>query len=90
MREVTLDLDGQKTDVSGCTRCGGVWISQGDLIQIRRYLRRRDVAADGRIGGLELKVDEAQREADDFHCSPSPRALGTASVPRGPRQPPLL
>ncbi len=65
MREVTVDLAGKKTDVSGCTQCGGVWISRGDLIQIRRYLRRRDAVADGRIGGLELQVDEAQREADD-------------------------
>lgn len=65
MREVTVDLDGKKTDASGCTQCGGVWISRGDLIQIRRYLRRRDVAADGRIGALELQVEEAQREADD-------------------------
>lgn len=60
MREVTVDLDGKKTDVSGCTQCGGVWISRGDLIQIRRYLRRRDAVAKGRIGGLELQVDEAQ------------------------------
>ncbi|HET6922656.1 MAG TPA: zf-TFIIB domain-containing protein, partial [Anaeromyxobacteraceae bacterium] len=65
MREVTVDLDGQKTDVSGCTRCGGAWISRGDLIQIRRYARRRDLAAGGRIGGLELQVAEAQLEADD-------------------------
>lgn len=65
MREVTVDLDGKKTDVSGCTQCGGVWISRGDLLQIRRYLRRRDAVANGRIGRLELQVDEAQREADD-------------------------
>lgn len=65
MREVTLEVDEHRTVVSGCPQCGGVWIDRGDLVRIRPHLPQPSVASDERIEGLELQVDEAQREADD-------------------------
>ncbi len=65
MREVTLEVDEHKTIVSGCPQCGGVWLDRGDLVRIRPHLPQPTVASDERIEGLELQVDEAQREADD-------------------------
>jgi len=40
-------------------------MDRGDLVRMRPHLPQPEVASDERIEGLELQVDEAQREADE-------------------------
>ena len=65
LREVTLELPEDRTDASGCPECGGVWMDPEDLRRLRRHLPQPDVASEERIDSLNLRIDEAQREADE-------------------------
>jgi membrane associated rhomboid family serine protease len=69
MREVMLEIDTYRVHTTGCTQCGGVWIDRGDLVRIRPHLPKPAVASDERIEALELRVAEAQREADEARAA---------------------
>ena len=62
MRELPLEPG---VVIDGCPKCGGVWMGRGDLLRFRAHLPQPEVASDDRIEGLHLRVDEAQRQADD-------------------------
>jgi membrane associated rhomboid family serine protease len=81
LRQVMLELQTMRTDAVGCPECGGVWVERGDLARLRPHLPRPDVASDDRIEALDLRVDEAQREADEARI-----AGAQESVPTGHRE----
>lgn len=65
LREVTLELPTDRADACGCPDCLGVWMEARDLRRIRPHLPQADVASDERIEALELRLAEAQHQADD-------------------------
>ncbi len=65
LREVTLELETDRTEACGCPRCVGVWVEPEDLRRIRIHLPQPEVASEDRIESLKLRIDEAQREADE-------------------------
>lgn len=65
LREVSLELPTDRAEVCGCPDCLGVWMEPEAIRRIRVHLPRPEVASEARIEGLTLRIDEAQREADE-------------------------
>lgn len=79
MREQETD-PGSGILIDWCPQCFGVWLDRGELTQMRALRPRTDAIPEERVGGLESRIEEAQRQWDEARIT-----VEESKVTSGPR-----